>query len=149
MKRCPACTRTLPVDAFQRAPSRRDGCNPYCHECQRRLWRERYHRLQAMLRAYKAAHPCVDCGETNVDLLEFDHRDPATKAINLGARGPSKYGWRRLAAEIEKCDVRCVRCHRARTSAQQAATGNWGSLASAPTFAPVPVDQLDLLEAIP
>jgi len=69
------------------------------------------------LREYLSIHPCVDCGETDVVLLEFDHLDPSKKVADIGfllARKP----WHLVLKEIEKCAVRCVGCHRKRTAAQ-------------------------------
>jgi hypothetical protein len=80
------------------------------------------------LYAYLVAHPCVDCGETDVLVLEFDHRDPATKSGDVGfivARKP----WKFVLAEIAKCDVRCVNCHRRRTARQF----NWAKARSGPS----------------
>lgn len=67
--------------------------------------------------AYLQAHPCVDCGERDVLVLEFDHRDPGLKwkAVALLAIGKR---WARVRTEIEKCDVRCVNCHRRKTAQQ-------------------------------
>lgn len=39
-KFCPACRRTLPADAFTRAPSRRDGLTSKCKPCYRAYIRE-------------------------------------------------------------------------------------------------------------
>ncbi len=38
---------------------------------------------------YLETHPCVDCGITDIRVLEFDHRDPTTKAMAVAvlARG--------------------------------------------------------------
>jgi hypothetical protein len=61
---------------------------------------------------YLLTHPCVDCGETDPVVLEFDHlRD---KLGNISAM----YGhaWRSILAEIAKCDVVCANCHRRRTA---------------------------------
>jgi len=69
------------------------------------------------LREYLRAHPCVDCGETDIVVLDFDHRDPASKSyevVHVAARKP----WARALAEIAKCDVRCANCHRKRTAEQ-------------------------------
>ena len=63
---------------------------------------------------YLKAHPCVDCGTTNVLVLEFDHRDPKDKLAAVGALMVRRR-WPRVLAEIEKCDVRCVNCHRRKT----------------------------------
>lgn len=77
---------------------------------------------RALIREYLRSHPCVDCGESDVVLLEFDHRNPAEKTgyvTLLAVRKP----WGRVVAEIAKCDVRCVVCHRRRTARQM----NWRS----------------------
>ena len=67
--------------------------------------------------AYLATHPCVDCGNGNTVVLEFDHRDPADKLWNVGWM-IARMRWQRVRAEIEKCDVRCVNCHRRRTASE-------------------------------
>jgi hypothetical protein len=67
--------------------------------------------------AYLREHHCVDCGESDVLVLEFDHRDPGLKwkAVGLLAIGRR---WPRVLNEIGKCDVRCVNCHRRKTAQQ-------------------------------
>lgn len=66
---------------------------------------------------YLSTHPCVDCGETDVVVLDFDHRDPLTKGGDIGFIAAHK-PWRFVLAEIAKCDVRCANCHRKRTAIQ-------------------------------
>src|SRR5712692_7762465 len=72
---------------------------------------------RALLMAYLRSHPCVDCGEANPVLLEFDHRDRSTKKENIGVLAAHK-PWRLVMIEIAKCDVRCANCHRKRTAVQ-------------------------------
>jgi hypothetical protein len=69
------------------------------------------------IREHLLANPCVDCGERDVVLLEFDHRDPATKRLDVASLAVS-HTWRVVLEEIRKCDVRCVSCHRKRTATQ-------------------------------
>ncbi len=66
-----------------------------------------------------SARPCVDCGEPPCPdtPLEFDHREgigqKAQRRIsNLVTKGTSVT---RMLKEIEKCDVVCPTCHKART----------------------------------
>ena len=67
----------------------------------------------AYLIEYFAEHPCVDCGEDDPVVLDFDHlRD---KAFNIGASLHLR-GWSSILAEIEKCEVVCANCHRRRTA---------------------------------
>ncbi len=76
--------------------------------------------LRAWIRDYLAIHPCVDCGESDPVVLEFDHRDPASKVGNIGdIVNRAGWGLARLQAEVEKCDVRCCNCHRRRTAQEK------------------------------
>lgn len=66
--------------------------------------------------AYLQAHPCTDCGDRDVLVLEFDHREPHRKWKAIALLANKR--WPRVLAEIEKCDVRCVNCHRRKTAQQ-------------------------------
>ena len=62
---------------------------------------------------YFKAHPCIDCGATNVVFLQFDHvRDD--KTANVGWLLNNR-GFDDMVAEITKCDVVCANCHVYRT----------------------------------
>lgn len=59
--------------------------------------------------------PCEDCKRTWPHyVMQFDHRDPAAKAFNIGERyvNVSEHV---LLDEIAKCDVVCANCHMTRT----------------------------------
>jgi hypothetical protein len=59
----------------------------------------------------------VDCGESDIIVLEFDHRDPSNKRAKIsGILG--SWRWDAIMTEIEKCDVRCANDHRRRTAVQ-------------------------------
>jgi hypothetical protein len=72
--------------------------------------------LRRLVMAYLLEHPCVDCGEDDPVVLEFDHREPAAKSFNIGDGVSRAYGTQRVKDEIAKCDVRCANCHRRKTS---------------------------------
>lgn len=83
-----------------------------------------YHKLRAgLIRAvinfWKSEHPCVDCGEDNPIVLQFDHRDPKAKSFNLSHAPRLGVSFETLMAEIAKCDLRCANCHTIRTSHQR------------------------------
>jgi hypothetical protein len=63
---------------------------------------------------YLLANPCVDCGEREPLFLEFDHQ--RDKMFNVSAK-LHNFQWVDLLKEIQKCEVRCVKCHRVRTCA--------------------------------
>lgn len=133
VKRCVTCRAWKPLPAFNRRSTASDGRQDRCRECCQAWYREhrlqhladveaRNQRLRAQLRqrlaAYLRAHPCVDCGTTDIRVLELDHRDAATKTAGVAALLRRTLSWEAVAAEIAKCDVRCVNCHRRRTAIQ-------------------------------
>jgi hypothetical protein len=60
---------------------------------------------------------CLDCGEGDMVVLDFDHVGPKTGGVIELAR--SGVGLARLEREIGHCEVRCANCHRVRTQARQ------------------------------
>ena len=68
---------------------------------------------------YLETHPCVDCGESDPIVLEFDHRDGTDKVRAVSQLVTENCGWEKILTEIEKCDVRCANCHRRRTAVQR------------------------------
>ena len=66
---------------------------------------------------YLSTHACVDCGESDPIVLEFDHRELGAK-LNAVSRLVHMSTLNAVRAEIEKCDVRCGNCHRIRTTSQ-------------------------------
>lgn len=76
---------------------------------------------KAKLIEYLLAHPCVDCGETDLVVLDFDHVR-GTKIKEIGRLVAGGSFWKKIAEEIEKCEVVCANCHRRRTARRH---GGW------------------------
>lgn len=133
MKVCTRCSVEKPDEEF---PWRKKDFKraSACKECQRKLGREHYknnknkysesaqrNRPNYVLRnkeyviEYLKSNPCVDCGEIDIMVLEFDHREPLLKR---GSRISNFYGssLETLKKEIAKCDVVCANCHARRTA---------------------------------
>lgn len=70
--------------------------------------------LEAMLYVlkYLKLHSCIDCGETDPRVLDFDHFGP--KRFTIGDALTRGLNVSVVAAEIEQCHVRCSNCHRKR-----------------------------------
>lgn len=68
---------------------------------------------KAYVREYLESHPCVDCAEDDVVVLDFDHVRGVKKHMVswLVANG---YTVKAIQDEIDKCEVRCANCHRRR-----------------------------------
>lgn len=135
-KHCPTCSTLKDVKNFNLDKARPDGLSSQCKECKRIVQRNWYARnkerhvanvarrrraaeteIIKRILQYLTQHPCADCGETNPVLLEFDHvrGEKVNSVCNLISRG---FGWDKIQAEINKCEVRCCRCHRLKTAKQ-------------------------------
>ena len=77
-------------------------------------------RIKAYIRDYLKTNFCVDCGETNIIVLEFDHvRD---KDFNISDATRKGVGMKKLKDEISKCEVRCANCNRKKTYERNGST---------------------------
>lgn len=61
------------------------------------------------------SHPCLDCGESDIIVLEFDHIAD-DKSGNVSTMMFSGVSLGVLQSEIDKCEVVCANCHKRRTS---------------------------------
>lgn len=59
---------------------------------------------------YLENHPCVDCGEKDIIVLEFDHL--FDKEENIANAIYRAWSLERIQKKIDKCEVRCANCHR-------------------------------------
>jgi hypothetical protein len=147
-RRCGRCNNELPLSAFNRHPH---GHQWWCRECFREYFRERgaKHRRQSgearrrrrlaarqFVKEHLATHPCVDCGESDVAVLEFDHlREKLRELSQLVGSGASLAV---IKTEIAKCEVVCCNCHRRRTAVR----GKWRRASREWWRLPAPGDHL-------
>ena|SRR5215472_4848058 len=139
LKRCPKCSREKALSAFsKRTTSSLKPCS-YCVPCQRSYSRAHYRRnktlhstrrlernttsrkaIKRFVMDYLLAHCCVDCGERDIIVLEFDHVR-GFKTDDIGNMLNRRTSLAKIEMELSKCDVRCANCHRRRTARQR----NW------------------------
>jgi hypothetical protein len=130
MKLCGACRQSKALTEFNRKASRPDGLQEICRECSRESSRRYYARnrerhvrvivqrtakrrieAKAFLVSYLRQHPCVDCGTSDLRVLDFDHRPGVAKRKDVMVMVKEGFSIDRLMDEITKCDVRCRNCH--------------------------------------
>ncbi len=148
-KKCCRCGQEKPCDQFAWKSQSANKRQSRCRECQKEMsdaWyaankakhatnvrrnQEKYVlRNQEFVLSYLKTHPCVDCGESDPVVLEFDHvRGAKLCAIAVLVCAPMSILV--ISREIEKCDVRCANCHRRKTAREgnhyrHSALGNLG-----------------------
>ncbi len=129
-KVCGTCREIKPLTDFNRKSSRADGLQEVCRACNRESSRAYYARnrerhvravvertarrrveSKAYLVEYLRAHPCVDCGVTDLRVLDFDHRPGSDKRKDVMAMVKEGFSIAKIHEEIAKCEVRCRNCH--------------------------------------
>ena len=134
MRICTRCKQPKPLSEFNFKIKAKNLYSYHCRECSKTyvkthyLNNKQYYLLKAKKRNtlvrneireylwnYLKDHPCVDCGETNPIVLEFDHVQNKLFAISSSSR---RYTLGVVKIEIDKCEVRCANCHRIKTAIQ-------------------------------
>lgn len=131
--KCKTCYAEPLENHFNKRKDTKDGWQRNCKKCIAIFHKEHYQKrkdyylekserhnaqyrkrnLQYMI-DYLKLHPCVDCGESDPIVLEFDHR--GNKEYNVSKLSTNSF--EKLQKEIAKCDVRCANCHRRKTAKQ-------------------------------
>ncbi len=133
-KRCVKCDRTKSLTEFYKRWGRAGKHYSYCKPCFSGYTKNHYKKnkaayvrrarthalvLRAAIRAtilcHLQSHGCVDCGNTDIVVLQFDHVR-GKKAFNIGDAFRKRVTLARLHGEIKKCEVRCANCHVRRTA---------------------------------
>jgi len=135
MERCTKCKKEKLINEFNFKIKALGLRHHQCRECTRLLVKNHYNsnkgyylkkthkrntklRLEILsyLNSYLLKNPCVDCGESDIIVLEFDHRGkiPKFKAVSSLIR--LRYPLDKIKEEINKCEVRCANCHRKKTA---------------------------------
>jgi hypothetical protein len=132
-KVCSTCNEVKPLEDFHKRTAAKDGRQSVCKDCnksQRKAYyktargrakniltgKQNKFKLQSQVIEYLQKNSCVDCGESDIVVLEFDHiRD---KKYNISHMVRSGMAWSKVQEEISKCEVRCANCHRRRTAQQ-------------------------------
>ena len=136
-KFCPRCGKRKATAEFGKVARYRSGLATYCLVCQRLFDREWYWKNRSKvsqrtslnkkrrreehirkLVAYLQQHPCVDCGESDPLVLDFDHVR-GKKSMEVTVMVGDKGGWAAVEKEIAKCAVRCANCHRRKTAKEK------------------------------
>jgi hypothetical protein len=139
MKICTKCQFDYPTpleEHFNKRVSTKDGFQERCKKCESEHHKQHYKKRTAYYKEkasrhkkeyqkrnllftveYLKSHPCIDCGESDFVVLEFDHVR-GQKINNVSCMIGTGVPLEKLKEEIEKCEVRCANCHRRKTAKQ-------------------------------
>ena len=133
-KKCTICKDDKEFEEFNKNKSKSDGLNNVCKKCanehSRKYYKSNSERMikqinegnrkrikenQIKVYEYYSKHSCIDCGEDDPIVLEFDHvTGKKFKPVSLLVSGG--YSWSVIEKEMKKCVVRCANCHRRKTA---------------------------------
>jgi len=133
MKTCYRCEESKPLSEYSLRDKARQVLHNVCKDCHRKYRREHYlknrqkyidkavqtnkrtiNRNRPYIVEWLKSHPCVDCGESDIEVLQFDHVEPL-RSRNGRVNNYKTYSLARIQQEIAKCEVRCANCHVRRT----------------------------------
>ena len=69
---------------------------------------------KAFVDRVKRMFNCVDCGESNPVVLDFDHVKGEKKRA-IADMVSNYYSIKTIKEEMRKCEIRCANCHRKKT----------------------------------
>lgn len=117
----PRCDKDSLPKTFHKGPSPR-----YCSKrCMSAVWRQKdpgYYARRLWERKSRWVNYlggcCVECGESRLPCLDFDHIDSATKLNEVCSmiRSANKYPEDVIEAEVKKCQLLCSNCHRIKSA---------------------------------
>ena len=127
-KLCSKCGVVKDEEDFAKS-KKKDGRQVWCRSCRKKYDRARYYardgvekerqtvknrrisqRNRDYVWQYRSTHPCVDCGEDDPVVLQFDHVR-GEKRFALALACGHRYSLETIQEEIEKCEIRCANCH--------------------------------------
>ena len=137
-KICIKCKQIKNVDEFHWRNKKLKIKQKHCKDCARNYKQNAYNKrknhykqlssknaaiakernFRKIIEFYSKNH-CVDCGESDPIVLEFDHQND--KKCDVSTLLMDCWTWGPIKEEIDKCVVRCANCHRRKTAEES----NW------------------------
>lgn len=76
-------------------------------------------KVRSFISRVKRRSHCLDCGNNNPIVLEFDHL--SNKEADIATASTRGWSIERVKLEIRKCDIVCGNCHKIRTHTRRLA----------------------------
>lgn len=134
MRECIRCKEQKPLSEFNFKIKAKNLRQAHCKDCSRLYVQGHYNKnkqyyldkarvrnqrirkiVKKFLWEYLSTNSCVDCGEKDPIVLEFDHIRDKLFNVSVMARNKTLID---VQNEVAKCEVRCANCHRRKTAKQ-------------------------------
>lgn len=114
MKVCKYCKLERPEESFEvcRVVAGKIYRRLKCHKCKQAGRAVRRNRIRTWLDDYKKELTCERCGFADFRALEFHHKNPGEKELNVADMLRYGSSIKTIRLEIGKCIVLCSNCHR-------------------------------------
>jgi len=127
-KKCKKCNKIKDISCFSFRNKQKETYQSECKACFKLRDKDRWTNNPKLLKkkrsqqklirvrnrefidTYKKQNHCVDCGEEDIRVLDFDH----IKNKEYNVSDMLTVSIEKLKIEISKCEVRCANCHRKR-----------------------------------
>jgi len=133
---CTKCKKEKPIEGFNFKIKSLGIRQCQCKDCTRLYIKNHYNKNKdyylnkakdrniackiktlSYIKEYLNTHPCIDCGESDISVLEFDHnKNKGDKTREVSFLIKYRYSLNKIINEIKKCDVRCSNCHKKKTA---------------------------------
>lgn len=143
---CTACQNEKSIDNFSWKIKSKNIRHSRCKECVSLKVKKHYsnnktkylikasknnktykQRNKNFIRKYLIGKCCIDCGNNNPIVLEFDHVI-GIKKYNVSRMGAGASSLKAIISEIKKCEIRCANCHRIVTHNRRANLSGIGTV---------------------
>ena len=137
MRRCIRCTQWKDESEFNVRNIGRGYLQSVCIECQQQNGKDRYSNntdrvkeinktarrksrdiAKQYIYEYLSRTSCADCGESDIEVLTFDHVR-GQKKMNVSDMIHQGYSLSSIQSELEKTDVLCFNCHMRREQSRR------------------------------
>lgn len=115
MKTCNRCLIEQPFENYHTHRTTKDRLQTHCKSCRYNTNKRWAAGFKDWARTLKE-NPCVDCDlRYPYYVMQWHHRDPTTKIMDVGLLVGGRYSKQKVLDEIAKCDLVCSNCHAERT----------------------------------
>lgn len=133
LKTCTVCKAEKSIVEFNKKSTSKDGYQNICRDCsgvrsQAHYQKDKESNKKRLSKNKKLAQDaaklyignllatkgCVDCGEKDPIVLDFDHLKD--KKHNVSRMIHNGFALDKIVEEIAKCEIRCANCHRRKTA---------------------------------